>query len=341
MSALAPHARLYPGDLAPWFRQRSDTPAGAYSFDMAAGRHVLLCFTTPQAQTALAAIHAHRALFDNRTAICFTISTEAAATHIPGTIHIHDHDLAVSQLYGTDLHPLWFVLDPRLRILGIFPATGEGASAAFTLLAHAQTQPRDDAQIPVLTIPAVFEPDFCARLIATYTADGGQSSAVFTEAVPGASATVTDAAAKRRRDLRLADRALIDQIQMRIFRRVVPEIAHAFQFHATRLERLIIACYDAEDGGHFAPHRDNTVAATAHRRFAVSINLNEDFDGGGISFPEYGPRAFKPPAGGALVFSCSLMHAVAPMRRGRRYACLPFVYDDAAAALRRAPAATR
>ena len=112
MSALAPHARLYPGDLAPWFRQRSDTPAGAYSFDMAAGRHVLLCFTTPQAQTALAAIHAHRALFDNRTAICFTISTEAAATHIPGTIHIHDHDLAVSQLYGTDLHPLWFVLDP-------------------------------------------------------------------------------------------------------------------------------------------------------------------------------------------------------------------------------------
>jgi hypothetical protein len=29
-----------------------------------------------------------------------------------------------------------------------------------------------------------------------------------------------------------------------------------------------------------------------------------------------------------------MMHAVSPMRRGRRLACLPFVYDEAAAALR-------
>jgi len=43
--------------------------------------------------------------------------------------------------------------------------------------------------------------------------------------------------------------------------------------------------------------------------------------------------------GGALVFSCSLLHAVTPMTRGRRYACLPFVYDDDAAAKRRAHAA--
>jgi predicted 2-oxoglutarate/Fe(II)-dependent dioxygenase YbiX len=334
VSTSAPPAKLYPGDLAPWFRQRSNTPAGAYSFDMAAGRHVLLCFTGA-APTPRAAIEAHRHLFDSRSAICFTISADSAAQPIPGTIHIHDHDNAVSHLYGTVQQPLWFVLDPRLRILGIFPATGEGACAAFALFAHALTQPRDDAQIPVLTIPAVFEPAFCTRLIATYTAHGGQTSAVFTEAIPGASTTVTDTAAKRRRDLKLTDHALIDQIQMRIFRRVVPEIAHAFQFHATRLERLILACYDAADAGHFAPHRDNTVAATAHRRFAVSINLNEDFDGGGISFPEYGPRAFKPPPGGALVFSCSMMHAVSPMRRGRRYACLPFVYDDQAASLRR------
>jgi predicted 2-oxoglutarate/Fe(II)-dependent dioxygenase YbiX len=77
------------------------------------------------------------------------------------------------------------------------------------------------------------------------------------------------------------------------------------------------------------------VAASAHRRFAVSINLNDDFEGGGIVFPEYGTRIFRPPTGGALVFSCSMLHAVAPMVRGRRYACLPFVYDEAAAKLRR------
>ena len=66
------------------------------------------------------------------------------------------------------------------------------------------------------------------------------------------------------------------------------------------------------------------------------INLNDDFDGGEVSFPEYGPRSFKPPPGGAVVFSCSLLHAVSRVTRGRRYAFLPFLYDDAAAKIREA-----
>ena len=105
------------------------------------------------------------------------------------------------------------------------------------------------------------------------------------------------------------------------------------------MERHIVACYSAEDGGHFAAHRDNTTAGTAHRRFAVSINLNEDFDGGEVSFPEYGPRGFKAPTGGAVVFSCSLLHRVSPVTRGRRFAFLPFLYDEAAAQLRQRNAA--
>jgi hypothetical protein len=35
-----------------------------------------------------------------------------------------------------------------------------------------------------------------------------------------------------------------------------------------------------------------------------------------------------------VVFSCSLLHAVSRVTRGRRYAFLPFLYDDAAARLR-------
>jgi len=106
------------------------------------------------------------------------------------------------------------------------------------------------------------------------------------------------------------------------------------------MERYIISCYAAEDGGHFRAHRDNTTAGTAHRRFAVSINLNSEFEGGEVSFPEYGPRGFKPPPGGAVVFSCSLLHAVSRVTSGRRYAFLPFLYDDAAAKIREANAAT-
>jgi hypothetical protein len=38
---------------------------------------------------------------------------------------------------------------------------------------------------------------------------------------------------------------------------------------------------------------------------AVSINLNADFDGGEISFPECGPRSYKAPPGrrGGLLMS--------------------------------------
>ena len=124
------------------------------------------------------------------------------------------------------------------------------------------------------------------------------------------------------------------QLQIRIRRRIVPEILKVHQFKATRMERYIVSCYAAEDGGHFHAHRDNTTKGTAHRRFAVSINLNEDFEGGEIGFPEYGPRSFKMATGGAVVFSCSLLHAVSRVTSGRRYAFLPFLYDDAAAKVR-------
>jgi predicted 2-oxoglutarate/Fe(II)-dependent dioxygenase YbiX len=80
---------------------------------------------------------------------------------------------------------------------------------------------------------------------------------------------------------------------------------------------------------------DNTTKGTAHRRFAVSVNLNDDFDGGEVNFPEYGPRSFKAPPGGAVVFSCSLLHRVSKVTRGRRFAFLPFLYDDAAARIRK------
>jgi len=157
-----------------------------------------------------------------------------------------------------------------------------------------------------------------------------------TREVDGRTVAIHDHGHKRRKDFLIEDEALIKQTQARILRRIVPEILKVHQFRITRMERYIVSCYAADDGGHFGARRDNTTKGTAHRRFAVSINLNDDFDGGEISFPEYGPRSFKPPPGGAVVFSCSLLHAASKVTRGRRYAFLPFLYDDAAAKLREA-----
>ena len=75
-------------------------------------------------------------------------------------------------------------------------------------------------------------------------------------------------------------------------------------------------------------------SACAHRRFAVTINLNaEEFEGGELRFPEYGLQSWRAPTGGAVVFSCSLLHQALPVTAGRRYAFLPFLYDEAAAKL--------
>jgi hypothetical protein len=73
-----------------------------------------------------------------------------------------------------------------------------------------------------------------------------------------------------------------------VHRRLVPEIGKAFQFRVTRIERYIVACYDAAEGGHFRAHRDNTIKGTAHRRFAVTVNLYDGCDGGELWFPEVG-----------------------------------------------------
>jgi predicted 2-oxoglutarate/Fe(II)-dependent dioxygenase YbiX len=154
--------------------------------------------------------------------------------------------------------------------------------------------------------------------------------------VNGKTVGVLNYAFKSRRDYIINDPALISATQARIRRRVIPEILKAHFFKITRMERYIVSCYAADEGGHFQAHRDNTTAGTAHRRFAVSVNLNDEFDGGEVSFPEYGPRSFKAPTGGAVVFSCALLHAVSKVTKGRRYAFLPFLYDEEAAKVREA-----
>lgn len=236
------------------------------------------------------------------------------------------------------LRPHWLICDPQLRVLDSLPMAGEDGGAG-AVIARLASLPAPELQAgfpvpaPILVLPRVFEPELCAALIAAYDTDGGKLSGFMREQ-GGQTVGVQDPRFKVRRDHVLADPDLVAKARERITRRVVPAIARAHMFHCTRMERYLVACYDAAEGGHFGAHRDNTTPGTAHRRFAVSVNLNDGFRGGGVSFPEYGPTQFVAPAGGAVVFSCALLHAVAPVTEGRRHAFLPFLYDDAAAAIR-------
>lgn len=189
-------------------------------------------------------------------------------------------------------------------------------------------------QAPVLIIPDVFDRPFCRRLIDLYEAEGGVASG-FMRDDNGVTKSFDDPKVKRRQDCWIKDPALKARIQRQIKARVLPEIEKAFCFKASRIERYVVGCYDAQDRGFFRMHRDNTQLGTAHRRFAMTMNLNaEDYDGGELWFPEYGPLTYKAPTGSAVVFSCSLLHEVKPVTAGRRYAFLPFLYDDEAAEIR-------
>jgi predicted 2-oxoglutarate/Fe(II)-dependent dioxygenase YbiX len=189
---------------------------------------------------------------------------------------------------------------------------------------------------PVLLVPRILEVDLCKALIGVYQ-NGQPAASGFMRTENGKTVGKLDSSFKRRSDVVIEDLALRNALVQRIHARLVPEIKKSFQFTVSRIERYIVACYSAEDAGFFKPHRDNTTAGTAHRRFAVTINLNaEDHDGGELRFPEFGTRRYKAPTGAAIVFSCSLLHEALPVTRGLRYATLPFLYDDEAAAVRAA-----
>lgn len=150
----------------------------------------------------------------------------------------------------------------------------------------------------------------------------------------GKTATVVDYRIKRRNDLPVAAPQLREVIRSQIVRRLLPALERFFQFQATRMDRYLVACYDSAIGGHFYRHRDNVNAGAQHRRFAVSMNLNTDYDGCDLMLPEFGSRTYRAPHGGAVVFSCGALHQVTPVTRGRRYAFLSFLYGEADAALR-------
>ena len=340
--------RLSAGDYAPWFKARALSGKKDYTFDTVGGRHVLMLFygslTHAPSAAALDLVMKNSTMFDDEFACFFGVTVDPRdeasgriAQRLPGRRFFLDYDKAVSRKYGAldregRYAPHWLVLDRELRIVRRFPlADGE---AALDLLA-ALVATASETPAPVLTVPRIFEPELCRELIALHQKDGGSESG-YAQDRGGKTVNILDPGFKRRRDYAIEDELLQRHLLMRINRTLVPAIARGFQFTATRIERHLVASYE-EGAGHFRAHRDNTTRGTAHRRFAVTINLNSDeYEGGDLCFPEFGRRTYRAPTGGAVVFSCSLLHEAKPVTMGRRYAYLPFLYDDDAAAIREA-----
>lgn len=173
---------------------------------------------------------------------------------------------------------------------------------------------------PVLILPRVFEPELCRSLIALWQ-HGGHSEL----GVSSRYGNVSMGQGKRTDDHLVSDENAIRAISDRLAYRIGPELLRGFGYDQPfGFDAHVILSYSAQDNHYFRAHRDNGAPQTADRAFAVSLNLNEDYEGGELVFPEYGKMRFKPPMGGAAVFSCTLLHEALPVTSGRRYVLTSF-----------------
>ncbi len=219
------------------------------------------------------------------------------------------------------------VLDANQRIAGTFdtrplPSTADAIAA----LADSVRSNGGAGQViatpmaPVLVLPRIFEPDFCAQVIRLWEKGDHQDSGVSSRY-----GNVGVAELKRTEDYMVSEPMMQKAISDRLAYRVGPELTKAFAFDRQfTFDAHVVLSYSVDGRHFFGAHRDNGAPTTADRAFAVSLNLNDDFDGGELVFPEYAGVKVSPPAGAAAVFSCSVLHEALPVTRGRRFVLTTF-----------------
>lgn len=234
---------------------------------------------------------------------------------------------------GTASAVATFVIGRDQRVTGV-RRRGPGHASWALARVEAEESPEAGSPVvaahaPVLVVGDVFEPELCEELIAAWKKDHFEGTiARGTLAGGQPEDQAVDESLKRRRDCLLeADRDLA--LRRLTARRLGPVVFKAFQFETAFVRHFYIGAYSDDREDYFRPHRDNMTKSTRHRRFAISVNLNDDYEGGFLRFPEWGGALYRPPAGGALVFSCSLLHEALPVTRGTRFVALTFLSGPA------------
>jgi predicted 2-oxoglutarate/Fe(II)-dependent dioxygenase YbiX len=338
------------GDPVPWFSLPVVT-GGSFDLQASAGRWVILSFVGSLADPRAIAevgelIHLSASSSDDHLVIGCVFTGQPSQTDHLAAIStstlsfLADSDGAVSRSFGAGVMPRTVILDPMLRaIADIAWDHPQGHANMVRTVLQGLPAVDDSAGVPMfapaLMVPRVFSFGICDFLTQFYETQGAVDSG-FQFDIDGKTVTLSDWRLKRRSDVAVGVDEVRDLIRDHVVRRLIGPIERYFQFKATRMDRYVVACYDSAVGAHFHRHRDNINAGAQHRRFALSINLNNDFEGGDLVFPEFGRKAYRPSEGGALVFSCGALHQVTPVTKGKRYAFLAFLYGEEDVAKREA-----
>jgi len=122
------------------------------------------------------------------------------------------------------------------------------------------------------------------------------------------------------------DKQLEIEIDNKLSRSLFPEIRKIFNFDVNYRELYKICSYDAETSGRFHAHRD-TPYPYQHRRYAMSLFLNDDYEGGEFELPEYNLK-IKPKANCALIFPGICSHKVNQVTNGSRRVIITFFCSE-------------
>ena len=187
---------------------------------------------------------------------------------------------------------------------------GEVARFVEACVGLTMTYPREqliEAQAPVLFVPRVLPFEQCESLMEFYKG-----------------VNLFDPMTHVRKNIEVPPDIRV-ALEVHLFSRMPQQISKAFQFFFSYYGHLRLTCQGAAIR---APHRYNENTRSEHWRFAMSLSLNDDYEGGAVRFPEYGDALYRPARGTAMISSCALLHAATPVTKGHRIALEAFFWTE-------------
>ena len=349
-----PKNNLSPGDRAPNFVLPDHNGKFTMFYDQVSGRPSILLFAgafqPPILPSSILAFESRAIALDAAgvDVFCISLAAKQAVQAMSPKMHLwSDPERKITEAFLKQLGnggcralegggSVAALLDANQRVLTVLEGTGDDlVNSVLEFYAKRPAVPPKQlrrATAPVLIIPDLLDPEMCKALIDMFNT-GKVEEGTVGSVLSGQELQRVHHTRKKRLDYKIEDPEQQRTLQNVIGRRIAPELSKASHFEGFRFDRFLVCRYAADREDRFRTHRDNVSPETADRRFAMTLNLNGDeYEGGELVFPEYGPDGYKPGNGGAVVFSCSLLHEALPVTKGVRYALLTFL---------RAPAPTQ
>ena len=332
---------LEPGDFFPLI-ELDDTNQKVRAVEMFAGKFTIACFlpaNQPEFLSQFFQEFAQRLANANIRDVwqLFILDDTAPRLeelrrklHIEPLLHA-DPNRAVAGSFGINPGmPVGFVLSPNLKIIDrqIASDPRRFASALVDRCAREmhnyeqknRQQKTISEMAPALIVPHVLSPEFCAKCIRAF-----KSGHTFEGTVGALEKRAYRADVKVRTDY-IVGGELLAELDEKLSRSFFPEIQKIFGFEVAHRELYKIGMYSGEKKGFFKQHRDNFDMPLGYRRIAATIHLNDDYEGGGLRFPEHDDNVYRPVAGSGIAFSCSTLHEARPVTQGERYVIVGFFH---------------